>query len=242
MTTTMAKSLSTVTAFRALDARCIDTIAPLFSTRAIKRSQTVIAHNDTTTDVYFVLEGVLRATMFSPAGREISYQDLHIGDMFGELAAIDQLPRSTHVIALKDTRLAIISRNAFMSLLEQHPAIAEATLLKMAGLVRFLCDRVYKFGALDVNHRIRAELVRLAVPCDAPVGNNAAVAASNFTYARRATITDMPTHQEMANRVATHREAVSRELSCLEKSGLIEKHKNRLVITDLQKLCDTVWE
>jgi CRP/FNR family cyclic AMP-dependent transcriptional regulator len=241
MTTTIARSLAAVTTFCALDARAIDAIAPLFTTRTAKRSQTVIAHDDASTDVYFVLEGRLRATMFSPAGREISYQDLHAGDMFGELAAIDQLPRSTHVIALLDTRLAVINRHAFIGLLEQYPAVAHATLLKMAGLVRFLCDRVYTFGALDVNHRIRAELVRLAVPSEVHIDKNAAPGTSD-ARARRATISNMPTHQEMANRVATHREAVSRELRCLEKSGLIEKQKNMLVITDHQKLCNMVWE
>jgi CRP/FNR family cyclic AMP-dependent transcriptional regulator len=235
MTTTIAKSLATVTAFKALDTSSLGTIAPQFAIRAFKRSQTVLAHNDVSTDVYFVLDGTLRATMFSPAGREISYQDLHAGDMFGELAAIDQRPRSTHVIALKDTRLAIICRQGFMSLLEQHPVIAQATLLKMAALVRFLSDRVYEFGALDVNHRIRAELVRLAVPYEAKCEADAA-------QTRRAIIPNMPTHQEIANRLATHREAVSRELRCLEKSGLIEKQKHSLIITDYQKLRDMVWD
>jgi CRP/FNR family transcriptional regulator, cyclic AMP receptor protein len=235
MTTTTARSLAAISAFKALDARCLDTIAPQFATRTFKRNQTVIAHNDTSTDVYFVLEGLLRATMFSPAGREISYQDLQAGDMFGELAAIDQLPRSTHVIALKDTRLAIISRHGFMQLMEQHPAIAQATLQKMATLVRFLCDRVYEFGALDVNHRIRAELVRLAVVCESQTGQPP-------EQPQRAIIPNMPTHQEIANRLATHREAVSRELRCLEKSGLIEKQKSALIINDYQKLCDMVWE
>jgi len=242
MTITMAKSLSAVTAFRALDTRCLETIAPLFALRATRRSQTVIAHNDASTDVYFVLEGTLRATMFSPAGREISYQDLQSGDMFGELAAIDQLPRSTHVIALKDTRLAVINRHGFMELIEQYPVIAQATLQKMAGLVRFLSDRVYTFGALDVNHRIRAELARLAVPCEIQTARVGSRVQPSGPHAQRATIPNMPTHQELANRLATHREAVSRELRCLEKSGLVEKQKNTLIITDFEKLHAMIWE
>lgn len=227
MTGTLAKSLASVPAFRTLDERSLNTIATLFTTRSFQRNQTVIAHNDTSTDVYFVLEGALRATMFSPAGREISYQDLHSGDMFGELAAIDQLPRSTHVIVLENTRLALITRGAFMGLITEYPAIAQATLQKMAALVRLLSDRVYTFGALDVNHRIRAELVRLATP-----------AAKTHS----ATIASMPTHQELANQLATHREAVSRELSSLEKSGLVEKHKHTLLIHDIEKLRAMVWE
>jgi CRP-like cAMP-binding protein len=239
MTNTSAGLLANVTAFRTLDDHSLNDIAPMFATRIVKRNQTVIAHNDTSTEVYFVLSGLLRATIFSPAGREISYQDLHPGEMFGELAAIDQLPRSTHVIAVADTSLAVISRNCFVSLVSDYPQIALATLHKLAQVVRFLSDRVYEFGALDVNHRIRAELVRLAV---ASLQSQGSVVLSPGPAKQRITIKNMPTHQELANQLATHREAVSRELSSLEKAGLIEKHKHMLVITDFEKLRAMVWE
>lgn len=239
MTNTSAGLLANIAAFRTLDDHSLNDIAPLFTTRAFKRNQTVIAHNDTSTEVYFVLSGVLRATIFSPAGREISYQDLHVGEMFGELAAIDLLPRSTHVIAMADTSLAVISRNCFVSLVSDYPQIALATLQKLASVVRFLSDRVYEFGALDVNHRIRAELVRLAAATQYP---QSSIVLSPGPGTQRVTIKNMPTHQELANQLATHREAVSRELSSLEKAGLIEKHKHMLIVTDFEKLRAMVWE
>lgn len=239
MTNISAGQLASIAAFRTLDESSLNDIAPLFATRTFKRNQTVITHNDTSTEVYFVLSGVLRATIFSPSGREISYQDLHAGEMFGELAAIDQLPRSTHVIALAESNLVVISRNAFIGLVSDYPQVALAALQKLATVVRFLSDRVYEFGALDVNHRIRAELVRLAAASQQSQG---AAVLSSSPATRRATIRNMPTHQELANQLATHREAVSRELSSLEKAGLIEKHKHMLIVTDFEKLRTMVWE
>ena len=215
----LASALRNISIFAALDDAALQAITPQFSQRQIKRGQIVIKHDDGGGEVFFILEGAFRATMYSPGGREISYQDLHAGDMFGELAAIDGLPRSTHVIALEKASLAVLSRAAFNNVLVQYPEVAQATLKKMAALVRFLCDRIYGFGALDVNHRIRAELLRLAQPCE----------PASAGVHQRAVISRLPTHQELANRLATHREAISREISSLEKTGLIQKDKRAII-------------
>jgi hypothetical protein len=49
-----------------------------------------------------------------------------------------------------------------------------------------------------------------------------------------------PTHTEIAARVSTHREAVTRELTRLARIGLIEREKNALVVTDLERLAEMV--
>ena len=55
------------------------------------------------------------------------------------------------------------------------------------------------------------------------------------------TIANMPKHQELSNRLATHREAVTRELNHLEKEGIIKKGKNKELIVDIQRLQLMVW-
>lgn len=220
----VVSALAGIHAFEGFDKASLEAISQLCVSRNYGSSQTVIAYDETSTSVYFVVSGTVRATMVTPMGREISYQDLGPGDMFGELAAIDKLPRSTHVIALDQVQVLTVTGHDFMSLIADYPEIARATLEKMAGSIRFLADRVYNYGALDVNRRVRAELVRLAgLQTDA--GHTGAVE-----------IERMPKHQELANRLATHREAVSRELSVLEKAGVITKKKNLLTIHDLGKL------
>ncbi len=51
------------------------------------------------------MSGTVRATMYTPSGREVLYQDIIAHDMFGEMAAIDNGPRTTNVIAVEDTTL-----------------------------------------------------------------------------------------------------------------------------------------
>ncbi|MBV1876574.1 MAG: Crp/Fnr family transcriptional regulator [Pseudomonadales bacterium] len=215
-------NLRNVKAFSQLSMQQLKKISGLFSTRSYQTSQLVISYGAPSQGVYFLSEGSVRTTLYSPQGREINYQDLQPGDMFGELGVIDNMPRTTHVIALENISVLWIAANDFINLLKVYPQVSQATMHKMADLIRFLCDRIYEFSALDVNQRICAELLRLAVPDE--VVNNAA------------TIQKLPKHQEFANRLTTHREAVTRELARLEKIGLTTKTNRTLIINDLEAL------
>ncbi len=216
-------------AFKDLDNEVLQTIAPLFSRKKVEAQQIIVASGDKSTDVYFIVSGKVRATMYTPSGREVSYQDIHAGNMFGEMAAIDQMQRSTHVVAIEDTVLLRLSRNHFLEIISSHPSVGLATLHKVTSVNRFLCERIYEFSALDVNHRIRAELIRLAKIVSAD--ENGWVIISN-----------MPTHQELANRLATHREAVTRELNSLEKNNVIEKVKRKSLAVDIEQLQSMIWD
>ena len=79
--------------------------------------------------------------------------------------------------------------------------------------IRALTTRVYEFSTLAVKNRIQAELLRLA-----------RLASGD---GKRARVAPAPTHSEIASRVATHREAVTRELNRLARLGLIERDKWR---------------
>lgn len=227
MTASIVELLAGLDAFSEFQSEDLAHIANFCSLRDLPPEQPVIDYHECSTTVFFLLSGSVRATMFTQQGREISYQDLGTGEMFGELAAIDQLPRSTSVITREQSLVLQINGEDFLQLMATYPQLAQSVLQKLARVVRFLCERVYNFGALDVNSRVRAELCRLAVTSGREHDTRPAVIE----------ILEMPKHQELANRLATHREAVSRELSALEKMGLISKKaKGSLLILDLEQL------
>lgn len=224
----IARVLSTLNAFKELDDDVLNLISPLFHTKKIEAQSIILSSGDNSTEVYFIISGLVRATMYTPSGREISYQDIYPGDMFGEMTAIDQMYRSTHIIAMEDTVLLRLSSKNFIDIISTYPSVGLATLHKVTKVNRFLCERIYEFSALDVNHRIQSELIRLAKDV-------------NPNSLGEVTIDNMPKHQELANRLATHREAVTRELNRLEKDGVIKKSKNKGLILDIQKLESMVW-
>ena len=188
--------------------------------------QYIIGHQDETNDVYFIVDGRVRVTVFSPSGKEVSFADLPAGKSFGEMAAIDGAPRSATVIALSNTVLASMSAKAFRRVLDDHADVAAKMMQNLVGLVRRLSDRVVEFSVLAVRNRIHAELLRLAR--DQGLDGDTAV------------ITPVPTHADIASRVSTHREAVTRELNALARDGLVERRDGALVIADVARLAQLV--
>ncbi len=222
MSPSITERLADLKVFESLEHQDLQSIAALFSLISFSRDQSILSHGELTSSVYFLTAGKVRATLYSPAGRAVSYQELLPGEMFGELSAIDHLPRSTHVIGLSEGECLVITGSDFFAIMSRYPAITQAVLLKMAGLVRFLCDRLYEFATLSVAERLRAELLRLARQTEHE--DNQPV------------VIDMPTHEELANRLATHREAITRELGYLEKHGIVSKQRNKVTILDWEAL------
>ncbi len=185
-------------------------------------NNTIMSYNDTCSDVYFILSGKVRITIYSLSGKEITFRDQNAGEMFGEIAAIDNKPRSAHAVALSETRIAVMSAKNFLWALQLYPSMMARTLERLANLVRSLSERVIEFSSLGVKNRIHVELLRLAW--------------QNMDSVNRAMISPAPKHLEIASRISTHREAITRELNELISSGLIQKGKNRLIINDVVKL------
>ena len=188
----------------------------------------IMSHNDIDNDVYFILSGKVRIIIYSVSGKEIVFRDQSAGEMFGEIAALDNKPRSAHVIALSETNTAAMSAENFLWVLELYPSIMTRTLAQLAKLVRLLSERVIEFSSLGVRNRIHAELLRLAW--------------QNMDNVNRAMISPAPKHVEIASRISTHREAITRELKQLASSGLIQKGKNELIINDVVKLENMVQD
>ena len=83
-----------------------------------------MGEQEQTTDVFFILSGQVRVNSYTEAGREVIYSEMSAGDMFGEFAAVDGLPRSASVVALSDCLLARIPAVKFIELLRRHGEIS----------------------------------------------------------------------------------------------------------------------
>jgi CRP-like cAMP-binding protein len=196
--------------------------------RRCDRGQLVIDHQGSDRDVYFLVDGTVRATVYSQSGRQITFADIEAGGCFGDLSAIDGRPRSASVVALTEVNLASMTPQLFWEVIVEQPAFATAMLRHLADIVRRLDDRVVEFSTLGVQNRIHAELLRLAHAESDDKGP--------------AVISPVPRHAEIASRVSTNREAVARELNQLARRGVLAKLPGRLVIPDVQRLARMVSE
>lgn len=213
----IAQRLRSVDLLAGLDERGLAALLPAVRVRHFDAGQAIVGRLDPGREVYFVLSGTVRVTMFAESGREVAFRDLGAGSSFGEIAAIDGEPRSADVVAIEDALVATMSAAEFLALLRREPSVNEATLKKLARLVRALSQRVYEFAS-PVPARICAELLRLADAAQCGPGP--------------ARLRPPPRHADIAAKASTHREAVSRVLSELGRRGVVAKGRGEILIKD----------
>lgn len=211
-----------------LSSERLEALARVCAWRNYQAGQGIISRAAGDRDVHLIVAGRVRVTTYSAAGRQVTFRDIAAGELFGEVAAIDDMPRSADVVALESSLTASIPPAAFRQLLREEPALAERVLRRLASLVRRMSERVIDLSTLGVHNRIHTELLRLAR--EAGVQHNAA------------RIDPAPKHADLASQVSTYREEVTRELSALARAGILGRDGRALLVLDVPRLEKLVEE
>ena len=222
------ETLARITLFRSLDPAKIELLDTQCTWHRATRNQWIIDYQDTSNDVFFVVSGTLRVKIQSVSGREVLLREINAGEFFGEIAAIDNQPRSSGILAITDVTFARMPASVFRTTVHEHSDVCDQLLEQLAGYVRTISNRVTEYTTLDARHRIYAELLRLSRPESA--------------MPKRAVVSPPPVHSDLAARVSIRRESVTRELKALERAGLIEKRRGALVLTDTEQLRKMIAE
>ena len=192
------------------------------------KGQEIIARAEELNDVYILVSGLARVLVFSAHGKAVGFRRINPGDLFGEFSAIDGDKRSASVEAVTGCVVLSMSSSFFRELMENDPVFMGAVLNHLVRMLRALTARIVEFSTLAVKNRIHSELLRMAR--DTSDGNGAYL------------INPAPTHSEIAQRISTHREAVSREISRLKQLGIIERRGRVLAVKDFERLERMVHE
>ena len=183
----------------------------------------IVDGEEESTDVYFVLHGVVRVALRTPGGKEAILGDFAEGALFGEMAAIDDAPRSARIVAMTRARLAAVPARAFLDLVFASPEASHRVLRLLTARIRGQNERLLEHAALPSRLRLHAELLRLSRPW--PDGGKAA-----------RSISPPPTQSDLANRIGVRREAVSREMAALARRGLIQVTRGAIHVTNAEAL------
>ncbi|MEM7254179.1 MAG: Crp/Fnr family transcriptional regulator [Pseudomonadota bacterium] len=224
-----AESLIGIHLLRGLSTDARNQIANQCTYREYDAGTDIVVHGDASNDVFFLVAGLVRATIFSVSGKEVAFRDLVPGETFGDLSAIDGRERCASVIALAPCVTVTLGAKAFQSIYCQHPEVAQRVMEQLSRVIRALSERVLEHATMGVRDRVRAEVLRIAEQpdCDRFDG---------FRWAPRP-----PTHDDIAKRISTQREAVTKEISALRREGVLAicPHGGWLY-TDLQTLRTSV--
>src|SRR5262245_43215083 len=197
-------------------------ITELCVIRNYEKSAQIMGQQDKTTDVFFVLSGTVRFSSYAPSGREVIYNEVSAGGIFGEFSAVDLQPRSATCLAVTDCVLARMTAAKFHDLLVGNGAIATRLVELLVAKVRQMSERVFEVSALAVRERVRRELLRLA--------------ESGSSSRDGIVIHPAPTHYEIAARIGSHREAVTREFNRLEAENIVEVRRREIRIVNIAQL------
>ena len=182
----------------------------------------ILERGDTHTHVFFLLMGTTHVLNYSESGRAVTYATLSEGDMFGELAAIDGLPRSAWVCTITPCEVAYLPGADFMELVTSNPKVALAVLKKLSANLRVLDERLTDVSLLGAEQRVCIELIRMA--------------KSDLENPGGCVVMQMPTQVNFASIVGSSRETVSRVLGRLKEDGLISQSKHGLCIPCVERL------
>jgi CRP/FNR family cyclic AMP-dependent transcriptional regulator len=207
----------TVAELRAVRLRC--------TSRKVRAGEWVFDYQSEGTDVFFVLSGSARVVIGSP-GRDIILRDIYDGEYFGELSAIDGKPRSAGILATTDVVVVRMPTTVFRELIHRHPSVCDQILATLVAEIRALDNRTTEQAHFDVRERLCAALLRL----------------SRTTAEGRVVVSPPPTHAELAARISTHREAVTKHLNALEREGVISRTRGAIALTNSDRLLRIVTE
>ncbi len=186
--------------------------------REYPKNSVILFEDDPGDALYIVSAGQVKVVLIGEDGREVILSVLGDGDFFGEMALIDDEPRSAHVIAMKDSQLLVLRRDDFQAQLVAQPKIGLKLLRVLVQRLRRADEKIGGLVLLDVNGRVARLLLDMADEGGGPK------------------ITRRLTHHTIAQMIGSSRETVSRAMRELVDRGLIEITRREISIRNREGL------
>jgi CRP/FNR family transcriptional regulator, cyclic AMP receptor protein len=184
-------------------------------------NQVILLENDWGSSVYFILEGWVKIRTYNLDGKEVTLNILGKGELFGEMAPLEEVPRSTDVITLVPTVIGSMPASDFVKLLHTQPLAGIHLSQLMARRLRQV-NRRLRLRESDSTSRVADIILFLAD-------------GQGHRGAGGIEIPNLP-HRELSSLSGLARETVTRVLSKLEKKGLIVREKDMMSIPDINAL------
>ncbi|MGA9378398.1 MAG: Crp/Fnr family transcriptional regulator [Phormidium sp.] len=190
-------------------------------TRSHPANQVILLENDWGSSVYFILEGWVKIRTYNLEGKEVTLNILGKGEIFGEMAALDEVPRSTDVITLAPTIIGNMPAQDFVQLIYTEP-MAGVRLAQLMGRRLRQVNRRLRLRESDSMSRVADTILFLAD-------------GQGKQTTEGVEIPNLP-HRELSSLSGLARETVTRVLTKLEKKGLIRRDQDILRIPDINAL------
>ena len=209
--------------FANLPGDVFDSLIRLMSPCQFNAGHVICLEGEPGEKVYILEKGWVKAVRTAVDGREQATMFLHDGELFGDEAVFSDAPYPVTVIALENITAWAIEGSALCKLVQYHPALAMAVIRHLGQRVMYFIQLVEDLGLRNVQARVAHTLLVHAELKD-----------GQLIVPRQA----WTTLDEMATRLGTVRDVLSRTINTLEADGILRMERTQIIILDPQKLLE----
>jgi CRP-like cAMP-binding protein len=207
--------------FQGLPSAAVEEAIAHVVTRSHPPNRIIVLENDWGSSVYFILEGWVKIRTYNMDGKEVTLNIIGKGELFGEMAALDEVPRSTDVITLAKTVIGSVPAQDFVRLINTEPQAGIRLAQMMSRRLRQV-NRRLRLRESDSMSRV-ADIILFLAEGQGKPGE------------KGIEIPNLP-HRELSSLSGLARETVTRVLSKLERKELIIRDRDTICIPDMDSL------
>jgi len=202
-----------------LDVRTLDRIAQYSLVRIAPEGSVIFRQGDPGDCLFGILSGQVRIFTVSHEAREILLNILEPGALFGEIALLDERPRTANASALVDCELLTMHRRHFMPLLEDDPRLAIHMIGQLCERIRWTSSLIEDRAFLNLPSRFAKRLLAMAHTHGETLSDN-----------RGIRIKLRLSQRNLGAMIDASREAVNKQMQIWRADGILDLDRGFLVL------------
>lgn len=220
----LAETIGAFPFFKGVRKADVEALAKLAICHEYPKNNILSYRGDPAGSVFLVLDGRMKVILTNDEGREVILAILGPGGLFGITAAFDDGEQPAQAVTVERSMIARFSAAAFVRWTDVSAGARGALIRELTRQVRELSQKIGEHALMSTRDRLLATLLEIADEEGQPEPESDRVA-----FLR-------PTHRELANRIGTSREVVSRLLAELREDELFEADEGRVIRVPLSAL------
>jgi len=209
--------------FSGLNDENLGEVAGIATRRSIAKGETLFSEGEPANGFYLLASGGMKLCKISPDGREKVLHFVHPGETFAEAAFFGDGRYPAEARAIDKGEALFFPREAFMGLLERNPQFSLNLIVSLSLLLRRFARQIEELSFAEVPARLAAYLCEL-------------IERKSTTFQGKTYLELEMKKGELASRLGTVSETLSRTLRKLREEGIIEVEGSRVIVYDLKRL------
>jgi CRP/FNR family transcriptional regulator, cyclic AMP receptor protein len=199
--------------FGAIAPELLERLSSYATTRAIRRGDTLFSKGDPGNSLYAVCTGTVKISVPSAEGKDVVFNLVGEGEIFGEIALLDGRPRTADATAMTDCELMMIERRNFLDLVRGQPDIALKLMEVLCERLRHTSQQVEDVLFLDLSARLAKILLQLTQTAKASQASRVAI-----------------TQREIGQMIGMSRESTNKQLREWEDRNWVRLERGGIVV------------